>query len=140
MDELQKWTQKAQDHITQVAVKKRAAIIDERGVRINNIETTTKMLPPAPAVEVAIEEGTQAVIQAGEDEITHSAAASPLKRFSMKISMFRLHDILRHQERAITTHLCSTSRTTNREKGLHGALDFLLPSARFTCAAVLGRH
>lgn len=54
------------------------------GVRIKNIEATTKMLPPAPAVEAAIEEGTQAATQAGEDEITHNAAASPLKRFSMK--------------------------------------------------------
>ncbi|KAJ4856908.1 hypothetical protein T069G_07805 [Trichoderma breve] len=84
MDELQKWTQKAQDHITQVAAKKRAEIIDKMGVRIKNIEATTKMLPPAPAVEAAIEEGTQAAAQAGEDEIIHNAAASPLKRFSMK--------------------------------------------------------
>ncbi|PTB52102.1 hypothetical protein M431DRAFT_510307 [Trichoderma harzianum CBS 226.95] len=84
MDELQNWTQKAQDHITQVAAKKRAEIIDQMGVRIKNIEATTKMLPPAPAVEAAIEEGTQAAAQAGEDKITHNDAASPLKRFSMK--------------------------------------------------------
>ncbi|PKK55219.1 hypothetical protein CI102_9 [Trichoderma harzianum] len=83
MDELQNWTQKAQDHITQVAAKA-PEIIDQMGVRIKNIEATTKMLPPAPAVEAAIEEGTQAAAQAGEDKITHNDAASPLKRFSMK--------------------------------------------------------
>ncbi|KAH0524105.1 hypothetical protein TsFJ059_009015 [Trichoderma semiorbis] len=84
MDELQNWTQKARDHITQVAAKKRAEIIDQLGVRIKNIEATTKMLPSAPAVEAAIEEGRQVVIQAGEDEITHNAAASPLERSSIK--------------------------------------------------------
>ncbi|KKP03786.1 hypothetical protein THAR02_04116 [Trichoderma harzianum] len=85
MDELQDWTQKAQDHITQVAAKKRAEIMDKMGVRIKNIEATTKMLQSAPAVEGAIEEGTQAATQADEDETTHNAAASPLKGFSMNI-------------------------------------------------------
>ncbi|KAL7910526.1 hypothetical protein GGI35DRAFT_370736 [Trichoderma velutinum] len=84
MGELQDWAQKAQGHIKQVAAKKRAEIIDEMGVRIKNIEAITKILPPAPIIQAAIEEGTKALIQASEDEITHNAAASPLKRFSMK--------------------------------------------------------
>ncbi|OTA05025.1 hypothetical protein A9Z42_0056420 [Trichoderma parareesei] len=84
MRELVDWTQKAQDHIKQVAAEKRADVINGMGMRIRSIEATTKMLPPGSAVGAAIEEGTNAATQAGEDELTHKAAISPLKRFGMK--------------------------------------------------------
>ncbi|KAI1171833.1 hypothetical protein F4777DRAFT_593418 [Nemania sp. FL0916] len=81
---LHDWSLRAQRAVKELSAKQRREIQTSMQQRVNDIMEVTRELPPVPAVQKAIEEGTGEVHKAAVEGIQSKTATAPINRFALK--------------------------------------------------------
>jgi hypothetical protein len=82
--QLQTWVRGAIEGVKKIAADSQKAILDSMAAKVDGLQAVTKALPPAPAMQKAIEAGTNETKKAAEDAIVSNAASNLLNRFAPK--------------------------------------------------------